>query len=72
MRTLDLHGVYHESVERLVENFILLHDSPVKIITGRSPRMIKIVHETLAKHNMTYYPENYTNFGAYIVMDKTK
>ena len=43
IKTLDLHGVRHDDVERLVENFVLLNDPPLKIITGNSDRMSNIV-----------------------------
>lgn len=43
MATLDLHGMYHSAVERHVENFVLLNDTPLKIITGDSPRMKELV-----------------------------
>ena len=33
-KTLDLHGVKHVDVERLVENFVLLNEPPLTIITG--------------------------------------
>ena len=39
-KTLDLHGVKHEDVDRLVENFVLLNSPPMKIITGNSERMM--------------------------------
>ena len=41
MKTLDLHGVKHHEVDRLVENFILLNseECPIKIITGKSIKM---------------------------------
>ena len=41
--TLDLHGVRHEDAERLVENFVLLKNKPLEIITGNSDRMENIV-----------------------------
>jgi hypothetical protein len=72
MKTLDLHGMYHEAVQRNVENFVLLNDGPMRIITGNSSTMKAIVTETLTQHNFTYYPENYTNFGSLIVIDKTR
>tara|TARA_Y100001963_G_C6441329_1_gene291534 strand:- start:203 stop:421 length:219 start_codon:yes stop_codon:yes gene_type:complete len=72
MNTLDLHGTRHDSVENIVTNFVLLNDMPVKIITGKSPRMIEIVHLILDKYNLEYYPENFINHGAYIIRDKTK
>ena len=42
-KTLDLHGVKHVDVERLVENFVLLNEPPITIITGNSQRMQEIV-----------------------------
>ena len=72
MKTLDLHGMYHESVQRHVENFVLLNDSPLRIITGHSGKMKDLVAEVLKEHEFKYYPENYTNFGSLIVIDKTR
>ena len=72
MKTLDLHGMYHESVQRHVENFVLLNDSPLRIITGHSGKMKDLVTEVLKEHELKYYPENYTNFGSLIVIDKTR
>jgi len=45
MNTLDLHGVRHGEVDRIVENFILLNqnDVPLTIICGNSERMIELV-----------------------------
>ena len=52
MRTkLDLHGIRHEDVDRLVENFVLLNDSPVRIITGNSDKMAEIVLDVLNRHD---------------------
>lgn len=35
-RTLDLHGKRHSEVEVIIENFILLNELPLTIITGNS------------------------------------
>ena len=52
MRTkLDLHGIRHEDVDRLVENFVLLNDSPMRIITGNSERMVELVLDVLNRHD---------------------
>ena len=53
-KTLDLHGVKHEDVDRLVENFILLNEPPLKIITGNSDMMREIVTHLCAKHKISY------------------
>ena len=47
--TLDLHGIKHEDVERLVENFVLLNEPPLTIITGKSEMMGHIVTYKLSK-----------------------
>ena len=46
---LDLHGVRHEDVERLVENFVLLNKLPLTIICGNSDRMVNIVQNKLSE-----------------------
>jgi hypothetical protein len=42
---LDLHGIRHHEVDRLVENFIYMNqdDMPLKIICGNSPKMVELV-----------------------------
>jgi len=45
---LDLHGIRHDDVERLVENFVLLNEPPLTIITGNSDRMGDIVTSKLS------------------------
>ena len=54
IKTLDLHGVRHDDVERLVENFVLLNEPPLKIITGNSDRMVELVIKVLNRHNIKY------------------
>ncbi len=46
-KELDLHGVKHYDVDRLVENFVLLNEPPLTIITGNSQQMKQIVINTL-------------------------
>ena len=51
---LDLHGIKHEDVNRLVENFVLLNETPLNIITGNSTMMRELVVEVLEKHKFVY------------------
>ena len=51
---LDLHGVRHSEVDRLVENFVLLNEPPLRIVTGNSDKMKGLVLKVLDKHNMEY------------------
>ena len=53
-KTLDLHGVKHEDVDRLVENFVLLNEPPMKIITGNSERMTELVLDVLNRHDIEW------------------
>ena len=54
-RTLDLHGIRHHEVDRLVENFIFLNQDlvPLKIICGNSHMMIDLVFAVIKKHKIT-------------------
>ena len=72
MLILDLHGTYHDDIERVVVNFIYLNELPLKIITGDSCIMRKIVSDLLIEHYFMFHHECYINFGAYIIRDKTR
>lgn len=72
MKILDLHGTRHADAQARVEEFILLNETPLRIITGKSTQMKELVVEILEKHRMYYFPEYQTNQGAYIIQDKTK
>ena len=54
MNQLDLHGIRHSDVDRLVENFVLLNKTPMRIITGNSDRMTELVLTVLHRHNIEY------------------
>lgn len=51
---LDLHGVKHADVEVAVEDFVLLRNPPIKIVTGNSTAMKNLVKKALDKHNYKY------------------
>ena len=50
-KKLDLHGVRHGDVDRLVENFILMNQKmvPLEIVCGNSEKMINLVHSVLKR-----------------------
>tara|TARA_B100000287_G_C20220503_1_gene617833 strand:+ start:216 stop:416 length:201 start_codon:yes stop_codon:yes gene_type:complete len=54
METLDLHGIRHHDVDRLVENFVMMKQPPMKIITGNSDRMIELVVKVLNRYEIDY------------------
>jgi hypothetical protein len=66
MKILDLHGVRHEEVGRLLENFILLNNPPLKVITGNSTYMQTKLEEFCYKHKVTY--ERWANWGEYTIL----
>ena len=63
-KRLDLHGVKHEDVDRLVENFVLLNEPPMKIITGNSEKMTLMTLDVLNRHDFLW--ERWAN--SYIVV----
>jgi DNA-nicking Smr family endonuclease len=57
-RTLDLHGVKHEDVEKELVDFFFWYSQEfknTKIITGKSSAMQKIVTEWLDGYDFKYY-----------------
>ena len=46
---LDLHGIRHHEVDRLVENFIFMNQAhaPLTIVCGNSQKMIDIVYKVI-------------------------
>lgn len=63
---LDLHGIRHHEVDRLVENFIFMNQDalPLKIICGNSQKMIDLVLNVVKKHNIAT-----TNMVQYGIID---
>jgi hypothetical protein len=55
MKELDLHGLSHYDVKDVVENWVLMNEPPLRIITGNSNTMKQLVHEILNQHNMKFY-----------------
>ena len=66
MIKLDLHGVRHHEVDRMVENFILKNqnDFPIEIICGNSSRMKSLVLNVI---NRLKCEVNNDRYGAIIV-----
>jgi DNA-nicking Smr family endonuclease len=70
MNTIDLHGVKHEDVSRLLDSFLWQNMQKkikeVRVITGNSDEMKRIVRETLSDYGFAS-EEEYFNSGALIV-----
>ena len=66
MKTLDLHGVRHHEVDRLVENFVILEEPPLTIICGNSNKMIELVRIVLDRiyenHNIGWQLWNHNTY----------
>ena len=66
-KQLDLHGIRHTEVERLVENLVLLNNQ-WKIIAGNSDKMIKVVEEKLDwlynKHGVEWCKPTHNTFSS--------
>jgi hypothetical protein len=70
MKTLDLHGVKHADVSRLMDQFLWEQMNKktreVEIITGISNAMIEIVIKNLKDYDFVYN-EAWNNPGKFIV-----
>jgi hypothetical protein len=62
-RILDLHGIRHHEVDRIVENFIFLTEYPHEIITGNSADMHRIVKDVLDRNGFLYEIGDIKNKG---------
>ena len=58
---LDLHGVRHNDVEVVVEDFVLNNQQqlPLIVICGNSSKMIDIVSKTLKKMEINFEETRY-------------
>ena len=65
---IDLHGIRHRDVDRLVENFILLNQkkAPLEIVCGNSQNMINLVMEVIRRLDC----ENYEQLQGMIMVRK--
>jgi DNA-nicking Smr family endonuclease len=70
METIDLHGVKHEEVGSMLDTFIWDNmkrkNSAVKIITGNSEDMKKIVWDIANEYNFLV-DDSWTNTGVLIM-----
>ncbi len=65
---IDLHGIRHRDVDRLVENFVLLNQekAPLEIVCGNSQKMINLVMEVIRRLDC----ENYEQLQGMIMVRK--
>ena len=68
--TVDLHGIRHGNVEKLLEKRLLNGKKDylrTEIITGNSDRMREIVHDFLDEHDFKYVVTEY-NMGRTVII----
>lgn len=61
--SLDLHGLKHSEVDRVVENHVFLTPCPHIIITGNSTEMLGIAMRVLDRNNFKYEVGDFSNKG---------
>lgn len=64
--TIDLHGVLHEEVERVLHSAFLTEDIPLCVITGHSDRMKGLVASVASTYGYQVYP-SLDNLGRVII-----
>ena len=70
MKTLDLHGIRHEGVVQQVHNFVYNNELPVRIVTGNSKIMRKIVVDTISVLGYHSHYERLVNEGSLIITEQ--
>ena len=69
-KKLDLHGIRHEDVDSIVENFVLSHqdEMPLEIIYGNSPDMHRLVEKCLDRLGFSQHQGYQNSYGRLLVM----
>ena len=70
MKTLDLHGIRHEGVVQQIHSFVYNNELPLRIITGKSEAMRKIVVDTVSLLGYYTHYERLVNEGCLIVTEQ--
>lgn len=70
MPTLDLHGIKHEGVVQQIHTFVYNNELPVRIITGKSAIMRKIVIDTVSLLGYYTHRERLVNEGCLVVTEQ--
>ena len=70
MKTLDLHGIRHEGVVQQIHSFVYNNELPVRIVTGKSEIMRKIVVDTINILGYHSHYERLINEGSLIITEQ--
>ena len=71
IQPLDLHGVKHADAIKIVEDYVLQYqqECPLKIITGNSDKMKKIVINVVKSYGFNYLDGDFYNRGYISVLN---
>ena len=71
MKTLDLHGERHgEGLVQQIHSFVYNNELPVRVITGKSEAMRKIVVDTVSQLGYHTHYERLINEGCLIITEQ--
>jgi len=70
VKTLDLHGIRHEGVVQQIHSFVYNNELPVRIVTGKSEIMRKIVVDTVELLGYHSHYERLINEGSLIITEQ--
>ena len=70
MPTLDLHGIRHEGVVQQIHSFVYNNELPLRIVTGKSEIMRKIVVDTINILGYHSHYERLINEGSLIITEQ--
>ena len=71
IKPLDLHGVKHADVPKIVEDYLLNNQEycPLTIITGNSDKMKQIVIDVVKSYDFNYFDGDFYNRGYISVLN---
>ena len=71
IQPLDLHGIKHADVAKIVEDYLLKNqdECPLKIITGNSEKMKQIVIDVIRSYEFNYLDGDFYNRGYISVLN---
>jgi hypothetical protein len=70
MKTLDLHGERHEGIVQKIHTFVYNNELPVRVITGKSEIMTKIVLDTVSELGYHSHYERLINEGCLVITEQ--
>ena len=70
MKTLDLHGIRHEGGVQQIHSFVYNNELPLRIVTGKSEMMRKIVVDTVSLLGYHTHYERLINEGCLIITEQ--